>query len=221
MTQPFLPRRSKLAGEDGIAMLTVLMLTVILTVIGIAAVTTTTMDIWLAGGERTRETSVNVAEACLSSGVQIIQQTLLNAAIPGVLLTAGNNPSISPAPNPLQAEIMGTNNQNADTADPSLASVSGSGYAPNAVLTMPGGYIAFMDIDRLYVQYKVGSAIQFASGYEGLGAGAASGGVEILYRIECYAANAPTGGNQVYQVNTRISAVYSCVVSGESCQRKI
>jgi Tfp pilus assembly protein PilX len=219
MTQPFRTRQSIIAREDGIAMLTVLMLTVILTIIGIAAVTTTTMDMWLAGGERTRETSVNVAEACLSTGVQIIQQTLQNAAIPGALLTAGNNPQVFQ--NPLQNEIMGIDNQNADTADPSQASVPLSGYAPNAQLTMPGGYTAFMDIDRLYVQYKVGSAIQFASGYEGLGAGAASGGVEILYRIECYAGNTPAGGNQVYQVNTRISAVYSCVVSGESCQRKI
>src|SRR2546428_2278696 len=65
-----------LKREDGIAMLTVLMLTLILTVIGLAAITSTSLDIKMAGGERVRESTLNAAEACMSSGVQIIQQTL-------------------------------------------------------------------------------------------------------------------------------------------------
>ena len=39
-----------LKREDGIAMLTVLMLTLILTVIGLAAITSTSLDIKMAGG---------------------------------------------------------------------------------------------------------------------------------------------------------------------------
>ncbi len=74
-----------LKQEDGIAMMTVLMLTVILTVIGVAAITSTSLDIKMAGGERVRESSVNAAEACMSSGVQIIQQTLANGAVPATL----------------------------------------------------------------------------------------------------------------------------------------
>src|SRR5437899_8162154 len=95
-------------------MLTVLMLTLILTVIGLAAITSTSLDIKMAGGERVRESSVNAAEACMSSGVQIIQQTLANGAIPATLTGAGANPSITlplgtaPGQNPLQAERMGT-----------------------------------------------------------------------------------------------------------------
>src|SRR5437879_11520901 len=93
-------------------MLTVLMLTLILTVIGLAAITSTSLDIKMAGGERVRESSVNAAEACMSSGVQIIQQTLANGAIPATLTGAGANPSITlplgtaPGQNPLEAEIM-------------------------------------------------------------------------------------------------------------------
>ena len=67
--------RPVLKREDGIAMMTVLMLTAILSVIGVAAMTSTSLDIKMAGGERVRESSVNAAEACMSSGVQIIQQT--------------------------------------------------------------------------------------------------------------------------------------------------
>ena len=77
--------------EEGIAMLTVLMLTIILTVIGIAAITTTSLDLWMAGGERVRESAVASEEACLSSGVALIQQVLENAAMPAQFITSSVN----------------------------------------------------------------------------------------------------------------------------------
>jgi hypothetical protein len=206
------------SGEEGIALLTVLMLIVILTVIGIASITTTSMDIKMAGGERMRDTSVNAAEACLSSGAQIIQQTLLNAAIPAALLGNGANPFIAtnaadlvgaPPLNPLQDEIMGASDNNLDSADWDAATP-----APNAKLTL-SGFTINMDIDRLYVRPKAGASLAFGAGYEGTGGGAAGGGVEILYRIDCYArdaANTTTG---------RVTGVYACVTSGDTCQRKI
>jgi Tfp pilus assembly protein PilX len=209
------PDRSR--GEEGIALLTVLMLTVILTVIGIASITTTSMDIKMAGGERMRETSLNAAEACLSSGAQIIQQTLLNAAIPNTLLGPTANPYIAdntaglgaPPLNPLEAEIMGTSDNNPDNVDPAAFT-----NPANAVLTLPG-FKVNMDIDRLYVRPKAGASLAFGAGYEGTGGGAAGGGVEILYRIDCYATS--TNG----QTTGRVTGVYACVSSGDTCQRKI
>ena len=206
-----------LKREDGIAMLTVLMLTLILTVIGLAAITSTSLDIKMAGGERVRESSVNAAEACMSSGVQIIQQTLANGAIPATLTGAGANPSITlplgtaPGQNPLQAEIMGQSDGNPDSADPTVGSTR------NAVLTI-SNYTVNIDIDRLYAKPKSGSSLQFAAGYQGTGGGAAGGGIEILYRIDCYA-NSTAGG--LAQAAGHVAGVYSCVSTGESCQRKI
>jgi Tfp pilus assembly protein PilX len=204
-------------GEEGIALLTVLMLTVILTVIGIASITTTSMDIRMAGGERMRDTSLNAAEACLSSGAQIIQQTLLNAAIPAALLGAAANPFIAnnaaglgtgAGLNPLEAEIMGTSDNNPDNADPAAFTAPA-----NAVLTLPG-FTVNMDIDRLYVRPKAGASLAFGAGYEGTGGGAAGGGVEILYRIDCYASSPTT------QTTGRVNGVYACVSSGDTCQRR-
>jgi Tfp pilus assembly protein PilX len=211
---------SPLRNEDGVAMLTILMLTVILTVIGIAAISTTTQDLKVAGGEKLRATGVNAAEACMSSAVQIVQQTLQNSAVPAALLGAAANPFIATnaaglgtaaGQNPIQAEIMGASDKNPDTAD-----FNASGTAPNAVLALTG-YSVNMDIDRLYQRPKAGGSLQFAAGYEGTAGGAAGGGIEILYRIDCYAQN--TSG--VMQVNSRITGVYSCVATGDSCQRKI
>ncbi|HEY3198294.1 MAG TPA: PilX N-terminal domain-containing pilus assembly protein [Nitrospirales bacterium] len=205
------PQRAQKQGtlrrEDGIAMLTILMLTVILTVIGIAAITTTTMDLKMAGGERMREASVNTAEACLSSAVQIIQQTLTNSGIPGTILGAGNNPMITQFP--LQSEIMGVPGfeQSIDTAD-----FADPARAPNAVLTV-AGFTVNIDIDRLFARPKPGGSLTFAAGYEGTGAGAAGGGIEILYRINCYSSGGPNTFGHV-------TGVYACVVNGD-CQRKI
>ena len=153
----------------------------------------------------------------MSSGVQIIQQTLANGAVPATLTGAGANPSITlplgtaPGQNPLQAEIMGQSDGNSDSADPTVGSTR------NAVLTI-SNYSVNMDIDRLYARPKSGSALQFAAGYSGAGAGASGGGIEILYRIDCFA-NSTVGG--IAQAAGHITGVYACVSTGESCQRKI
>src|SRR5438132_9879577 len=152
-------------------MLTVLMLTLILTVIGLAAITSTSLDIKMAGGERVRESSLNGADTRLNSSHQVIQHAVANWAIPATLTGAGANPSITlplgtaPGQNPLQAEIMGQSDGNPDSADPTVASTR------NAVLTI-SAYTVNMDIDRLYARPKSGSGLQFAAGYQGAGGGA-------------------------------------------------
>jgi type IV pilus assembly PilX-like protein len=203
-----------LRREDGIALLTVLMLTVILTVIGIASISTTTLDIRMAGGERLRESLLNTGESCLSSGVQIIQQVLANGQVPAALYP-GTNPTFPPLSrlggnNDLESEIFGYPGYEglADTADPTVA-----GSTPNARLTV-GGVVVNLDIDRLYKRPKPGTAQAFGMAYEGIGAGAGGGGTEIVYRIVCYA----PGPNQSI---SQVTGVYACVASGESCLRKI
>src|SRR5437870_11775488 len=88
-------RRGVLGREDGIAMLTVLMLTIILAVIGVAAITSTSLDIKMAGGERLRESTLNAAEACMSSAVHIILPLLDALPVSATLTGAGANPSIT------------------------------------------------------------------------------------------------------------------------------
>jgi hypothetical protein len=40
-----------------------------------------------------------------------------------------------------------------------------------------------VDVDRMYSYALPGGALEFASGYEGVGASAAGGGIGVLYRI--------------------------------------
>src|SRR5437667_8250537 len=155
-----------LKREDGIAMLTVLMLTLILTVIGLAAITSTSLDIKMAGGERVRESSVNAAEDWMSRGVKFSHMTMAYAAICATLTGAGANPSITlplgtaPGQNPLQAEIMGQSDGNPDSADPTVGSTR------NAVLDRKNTPLNSSHITISYA-VKCGNKLQFAAGYQG------------------------------------------------------
>jgi hypothetical protein len=210
--------------EEGIAMLTVLMLTIILTVIGIAAITTTSLDLWMAGGERVRESVVASEEACLSSGVAIIQQVLENATLPAAFLTPASNPfvpalGVPPGSNGLVAKIYAQfeGQPDPDTANPAM--IGTATYSPNAILTLPA-YRVSMDIDRLYKRHVVGGPAEFGEGVN----------IEVLYRITCYAWTptaagalklAPTLATDVNAVMGNISAVYVCYMRGpDRCQRQ-
>src|ERR687898_2693382 len=92
MTQSKYPRRSALVSLNdprGMAMLTVMMVLLMLTVLGIAAITASGLGNNMAGLQRTMEASANAAESCLGTGVNIIQNVLLpenGRHIPAALL---------------------------------------------------------------------------------------------------------------------------------------
>lgn len=192
-----------LGRQNGVAFLTVMMLLLILTVLGIAAITVTGFENRVAGLSRNAEAANTAIESCIQTAVNVIQQTIDQADVPGTLVP-------DPVPttamrSQLTQEILGQSDNNPD------APTTGSANLVQSV----GGYTVNGDIDRLYIRAPGGGALQFAAGYEGMGAGAAGGGVEILYSIACSTTHAVTG------TTVRTSAVYACTATGESCQRKI
>ncbi len=198
---------SRAAGQDGIALLTVLLLMVILTIIGIATFTVTGLENRMAANVRTAEAGTSAAEACVSTAVKIIQQTIDAAQLPTAFLDNANPAGPVPAGNvtTLQQEIMGQKDNNNDTVNSN---------PPNTKMQV-NNYTVSGDIDRLYALTKSGGSLQFAAGYEGTAGGAAGGGVDIFYRIDCAATNTATN------TTSRVTAIYACTATGESCQRKI
>lgn len=198
---------TRLEGQEGIALLTVALILLIMTVIGIASITVTSLENRMAGYARTGEAAGNAAESCIGTGVVVIQQTIYNGTVPTVLLSNANPPGPVPQNNATLTgqEIMGQSDNNADTVNSSPANLQ---MQVNA-FTITG------DVDRLYAQAQAGGSLQFAAGYEGTAGGAAGGGVNILYRVDCQAKNPATG------TTSHLSAIYSCTASGQGCQRKI
>ena len=188
---------SAAADQEGIALLTVMLLLLIMTVIGIAAITVTSLENRMAGYLRTGEAAASAAESCVGTGVNIIQQTIVQGSLPAGPVPNVNSPT-------LNQEIMGQSDNNGDVPT----------VAPNTVATV-NTFTVRGDIDRLYVKGKSGAGQQMFAGYEGTGAGAAGGGVDVFYRINCLASNVATG------TNSRLTAVYACTYNGDGCQKKL
>ena len=176
-----------------------MLLLIVMTIIGIASVTVTGLENRMAGFGRTGEAGSSAAESCLGTAVRIIQDTIDNGSVPNGYLTTAN--PAGPVPPAMQAqltnEIFGFNNNenNPDTAD----------TAPNTTVVV-NNFTVNGDIDRLYAALKAGANAEF---------GGEAGGKEIRYRIDCVATNAATN------TRSRITAVYACTTTTESCQIRL
>ena len=206
---PIASRLSPLAwasDERGVALLTAMLLLIVLTIIGIASISVTGLENRMAGFGRTGEAGGSAAEACVGTAVKIIQDTIDAGTLPIAYRNDQTPAGPVPATNATltEQEIMGQSDNNGDGAE----------TAPNTQVTL-NNFTVFGDIDRLYVAPKAGGSMQMMAGYEGAAGGTAGGGVDIMYRIDCLANNPATG------TRARITAVYACTATGESCQRKI
>src|SRR5687767_16008948 len=108
-----------LNDSRGMAMLTVMMVLLMLTVLGIAAITASGLGNNMAGLQRTMEASANAAESCLGTGVNIIQQVLLPESgdqVPAALLDNFTPPGPVPVGNKtvLENEFIASPENSAD-----------------------------------------------------------------------------------------------------------
>lgn len=189
--------------QQGVTMLTVMMFMIILTVIGIGSLTISGLENRIAGFSRTAEAASAAAESCVGTAVNVIQQTLYAGTLPNAFsptpVTAANAGAAGYGL--LQQEIMGQRDNDADTTATASADTS----------VIIGGYAVNGDIDRLYVAPIPGASIEFGAAYDKGGGGS----VYVYYRIDCVANQTASG------VTNRITAIYACVITGESCQKQI
>lgn len=207
-----------LKNEQGVAFLTVMMVLLLLTVMGIAGITVSALENNISGLQRTMEASANATESCLGTGANVIQQLLLpenTAQLPTSLLSSYGGPIPTSNQTILQGEIIGNPENSTDVP-------TGTGAVPNLVMNNQtnGGlytfspYTVYGDIDRLYVKMRAGSGQQQFAAYDGAGVGAGSNGVDAYYRITCIATNTATG------TESKVSAIYACSLSGDGCQQQ-
>jgi Tfp pilus assembly protein PilX len=187
------------AGQRGIALLTVMMLMLIMTVIGVAAITVTGLENRMAGFTRTGESAATAADSCMGVGANVIRQVLAptnvgTGAVPLAYLSTVGGPV--PATNSviLFQEIYGKDAAEVSTKN----SPDTAAGVPNLVLTV-NGFTVNGDIDFLYNENTAGTGKSSTN----------------LYRINCVATNMATG------TSSSVTAVYGCTfVSGSECTKK-
>ena len=205
-------------NQQGIALLSIVMLMLILTVLGIGAMTITGVENRVAGFASSMEASSAAADSCIATGVKTIQQVLdvSNAtSLPTALLDNQTPPGPVPSTNKTQLELE-INGDPAAVPDAPNGPPFPAGIAaavPNLVQTV-GAYSVVGDIDFLYRKQRAGSGQQFGAAYDGTAVGGGAGGVDMFYSVDCVATNTATG------MSSRIAAIYSCLYN-EGCTRKL
>lgn len=189
--------------QRGIALLTVMLMLLILSILGIASITVTSMENRMAGFFRTTEAVVAAADSCEGLAANIIQQTL---SPPGVLPATFIAPAGPvPAANStiLWQEIIGSSPLPSPAPTGTLAENYADSAAtnPNFVMTNVPGFTVNGDIDRLYAHPKAGQ-------------GTGSTATEFVYRITCMATNSTTGSSST------VTSVYGCL-DGDTCVKKV
>ena len=205
-------------NQQGIAMLSIVMLMLILTVLGIGAMTITGLENRVAGFASSMEASSAAADACVATGVKVIQQVLDVSnimSVPTALLDNQIPPGPVPSTNKTQLELEISGDPTA-AADAPIGPPFPTGIiaaVPNLVQTV-GAYSVAGDIDMLYKKPRAGSGQQFGAAYDGTAVGSGSGGIDMFYSVDCVATNTATG------MSSRIAAIYVCLFN-EGCVRKL
>jgi hypothetical protein len=202
-------------GQQGVALLTGMLLLMIMTVIGIASITLTGLENRLAGFVRSGEASAVAAESCLQVAVRTIEAGIRYGEIPADFRDNASPPGPVPDANKttFYSEIAGAVGYE-NYGDTLPATYPGFNIGVPNPLTTLNNFTVQGDVDRLQNKQSQGSGGGGIDKYHG-GPGSGSGGLEILYQVKCLAVHAATN------TQSRITAVYACKAVEDGCLRKI
>jgi len=171
-------------NNNGYILITCLLMLLILTVIGLAALGTSTIENLISGNMRLHETNLAKADGCSEISLKVVERAVRNDDTRG-FADMVTDPNLSFE---LRTGIFDPDQGSPADADVTCDSNSGDGPT------------ALVDIDEMMTGFLPGSAIEFASGYEGIGKGAGSG-YATYYRIN-------SSGSGLMNSTSNVGSVY-------------
>ena len=177
--------------EKGSALVVSVLVLLVLTVIGIYAVTTSTMETKISGFERTYKVAFYTADSGLPVGVEVTKYIIHH--VPS---------GIDELPSPWNSVVDSSLIDEVFSETPSSDDFNNAPDINSQNDTDNLGFLSAttlkMDVDRLAAHYLAGGAIEFGAGYEGIGKGAAGGGVGILFGYDSLGQYAVGASSEVY-----------------------
>ena len=178
-------KMESLQDEQGFVLVVALLVMVVLTILGIAATTNTSIELQIAGNDKVHQATFYESEAGAMLGSELLEQNFgcpggfSNSGIAGPvwarILTMASNPTIVP-------DTMVVN-----LADPAYPAANYDAAYSLTGVALTAGVLPAQDFGYLYfgstTKVLPGGALQMAAGYEGKGKAAAQGGAEILSDI--------------------------------------
>ncbi len=187
--------RSRVRNEQGVSLITVMMVILIMTLMGMSILAVTGFERQIAGSVSASEASTDAAESCVSTGANVIQQSLQAHVVPPAVLSN----AVPPGPVPLANLAVLNGEMINDGGNPDFP--IGAGSVPNLAMTI-GNYQVFGDIDRMYIQCNGNSCDPMDP----------TARFDIFYQITCVAQNVATG------ITSQVGALYACHSTGAFCQ---
>jgi len=182
------------SDERGVSFMMVMILTLMVGALGVAALTMSGLENSMAGAMRMVEEGTDAAESCVGMGIKVVQQTIDPGAVPAALIApAGPVPAAN-------ALILG---QEINFVRNSPDVAWGAGAVPNITMAV-NNYTVNGDIDSQFGKIHAGS---------GGGGGQGAPPMDFFFRIDCQAVNAATGAT------SHVIAVYQCLrdSNGDTC----
>jgi hypothetical protein len=166
--------------QQGTAIIMALLILLVLSVIGVYAVSTSTMETKIAGVERGYQEAFYTADSGEPIGVGIVKLILqYDPQSPEALGSPWNSVVNADLLN-MNGEIF-TDSRNSDEPELGMADIESQKDSNNLGLA---SYVQLLvDIDRLKSHHLPGGGIEFAAGYEGIGMGG-GGDVAVLYAVD-------------------------------------
>ncbi len=163
-------------NEKGVALIVGTLLLLVATAVGVIALSTSNTNVMISGNQRLSEVNFAAADSGVSVSIPVIktaisERDIKNSDYPNITVDDSDSDPANDIPDFVD-ELVGTP-VNADTAS----------KTPDLSFLLNDTTVN-VDVDYLYRGYAKGSAIEFASGYEGIGKGAGGkGSVEVYYAI--------------------------------------
>lgn len=186
---------SRVRDEQGVSLITVMMVILIMTLMGISILAVTGFERQISSSVSASEASTDAAESCVSTGANVLQQSLQAHVVPPAVLSN----AVPPGPVPLANLAVLNGEMINDGGNPDFP--IGTGSAPNLVMTI-GNFQVFGDIDRMYIQCNGNSCDPMDP----------TARFDIFYQITCVAQNLATG------ITSQVGALYACHSTGAFCQ---
>jgi len=156
------------SNERGSTLIISVLILLLLTVIGIAATNTSTIEILISGNDKLHKMVFHQADGGTEVGIELVERNILKAGFDSNEFESEDVNATTPN---LYLNItpgMPPSDTNRDAYLPRNYGVNG----PHTNLRIGGN-----------PELSTGSAIQMAAGYEGIGKGTAGGGGKIVYDI--------------------------------------
>jgi hypothetical protein len=156
------------SNEKGSTLIYSVLILLLLTVIGIAATNTSTLEILISGNDKLHKMAFHESDGGTEVGIELVEQNIYMAGFDATDLAGLGDIN---ATNPIlyfNTTAVMASDINRDAYFPK----NYGGNEPHTNLTIGGN-----------TELSTGNAMQMAAGYEGIGKGAAGGGAYKIYDI--------------------------------------